>query len=170
MHNNGAEHGMASRCQRIGIIDAATAVGVGIGKDYEMLIGNSSQEVVELTQAERGEIAFGIKRVEMRRERSFLPIVFVGNAHATVFRWQGHSNDVEILLHVLERLIGEEALHSGGGMLVEEVGLFRTVSFSHNRHVDGLGMRAFLEIAVGRRMLAVDFTDQNVGRSHDVFE
>ena len=60
----------------VGVVDAATAVMVGIHEDDDMLVGCTCQHVMEPFQVEGSEVAVAIKSVEMGTESGISPNSF----------------------------------------------------------------------------------------------
>ena len=85
MYHYGFEGRMMSCSQCVGVIDATTTVFCCIGNDNDMLVRNACQGIVYGFYTACGEITVRVKRIEMRTESGVFPVIFTGNAYATVF-------------------------------------------------------------------------------------
>ena len=65
---------LASRITEvIGVVDAASAVVLGIHEDDDMLIGCACQYVMQLLQMQRRQITVAVEGVEVGTESGLLP-------------------------------------------------------------------------------------------------
>ena len=65
VHHDGQEMLTARIAEIIGIVDAAPAIMFGIHQDDDVLVGRSSQQVVQTFQMERRQIAVAVEGVEV---------------------------------------------------------------------------------------------------------
>ena len=147
----------------VGIVDASAAVSVSVGEDYDVLVRDSGKRVVHLEQVQGREVAVGVERVEVRVHGRLFPQPLTRHADSAVLGRRRDRDDVEPILHRLERLVTQKVLHRALGILEEYVHLAFSVALSENGHVDLLlGITAVQQHSCLR--LSSDRPDQNVLR------
>ena len=147
----------------VGIVDASAAVSVSVGEDYDVFVRDSGEDVVHLEQVQGREVAVGIERVEVRVHRRLFPQSLTRHADSAVLGRRRDRDDVEPILHRLERLVTQKVLHRALGILEEYVHLALGVSFRKDGDVDLiLGITAVQQHSCLR--LSSDRPDQNVLR------
>ena len=149
MHDYGLIECVVCRHEGITVVDAATAIVVGVGQNNNVLIGDTGERVVECLEAQRCQIAFAVERIEMRRQGCLLPHPGVWNAHPTFRTGQSHSHDVEAVLVRRVRRIRKQFVRCHLCIPIEHVHFFRPIAFGHNGDVDALlAVAALVQIAV----------------------
>ena len=84
MHHYRLELWMMGGSQRVGVVDASTSVGVGVGKNDDVFVRNTCQPVVDAFYPTGGEVSVRIERAEMGTDGCRLPFVFQRDTDSTV--------------------------------------------------------------------------------------
>ena len=136
VHYDRLEVGVVGSGQRVGVVDASTAIGIGIGQDDDVFVRNACQPVVDAFYAAGGEVTVRIEGAEVGTYGCRFPNALMRDAYAAVLRWAGHSHDVEAVLQLRERFVCKQRLASGLCVLIEKVHFGFGVSFCQDSHID----------------------------------
>ena len=163
--HDGAELHMVGGGQRIGIVDAATAIRAGIGQDDDVLVRNAGQQIVEVAHPQGSQVAVRIEGREVRTQCRVTPQAFERYADIRIARRGRHSHEVEAVSQPAKRLMGQNGIDRRLCRLIEVVGLSRRIAFGHDGHIDLVGrLSAAVQVAMGRHGHAVEPPDQDVVR------
>ena len=157
--------------QGIRIIDASTAIRVGVGQNDDVLVRDACQPVVDALHAASGEVAVRVEGAEVRAHGSGFPYALVRDAHAAVVRRAGYGYDVEAVLQLVERCVGEEGFAGSFGILIEDVHLRLGIAFGQDSHVDAVfHAAALVHVAVRGDATLSALVDEDVIGAHFVGE
>ena len=167
MDDNRFEIVVLGRNKIVRIQNATTAIPVGIDQYDDMLVRNTSQQVMKIEEMEGGKITIAIERIKVRMESCFSPNAIGRLACTTFLRRRHDGHDAESRFHAFKWFVAEERIAGHTNIVDEIVHLPLAVSFRYIGDVNAAGSVVCLLNSEKRSpVFFADMSYQDVGRIH----
>lgn len=157
MRQHHAGHAV-ERAHGIVVVDAATAIGLAVGHDDDVVAGCDADGVVEAEEVHGHEVAVGTKGVVAGAHKAADKDAFVGIGDARLAPGGGDAPDVEIVFAAGKGFLAEEVLAEFLQVGAHLGGVGRAIAFGHDDDINFL-----MHIAHELKLYGLDDTD------HDTF-
>ena len=123
---------------------------------------------MHILQSQRREVTVHVESIEMGLQCGILPLSFSRHADATVIRLQSYCHEIEAVLILSERLMGQNRIHSDACIIVKHIQFLCRITFRNYCHVNLVFRRPALQEIFMLRNLWSDFPYKDIVRINDM--